>query len=91
MLCDVETVALLPNRLDNFYNIAIMAIYIFSFTCTGRNLVSALLISLFVCSANDNVKIVCGKIRARCAKKPLYMASTPSVLIVLNKQSKSPL
>ena len=32
---------------------------------------------------------VCGNIRAKCAKKPLYTANRPSVFTVRNKQSKA--
>ena len=66
-------------------------VYNFSFNGVGNTLSSILLINLFVCSAKLSVNMVCGNILARCAKKPLYIAKTPSVLMVLYKQSKTPL
>lgn len=65
--------------------------YIFSLTIVGSTRSSNLRMSLFVCSARLSVRIVWGKILARCAKYPLYMARIPSVLTVLRKQSSTPL
>lgn len=56
-----------------------------------KNLVSTPRTSLFVCSANERVRMVWGRIRARWAVKPLYTLSTPSVEMVFHKQSKIPL
>lgn len=42
--------------------------HIFPLIVAGNTLSSNLLMYLFVCSARLNVKIVCGRILAKCAK-----------------------
>jgi len=47
------------------------ALALLASTTSGMMRVSTLRIILFVCSASESVRIVCGKIRARWGRKPL--------------------
>ena len=67
-------IANVPKLLHNYACLAMLLklyLYNFSFTFTGSIRLSTFRNSLFVCSAKLSVRIVCGSIRARCAKKPL--------------------
>ena len=53
----------------------------------GRIRPSILRTSLLVCSAKLRVRMVCGRIRARWGKNPLYKAKIPSERMVFARQS----
>ena len=88
-LCKIISSSMLKP--SNVYADSHEPFYNFSFTFTGNILSSNFRMYLFVCSARLKVNIVCGRILAKCAKKPLYMAKSPSVFTVLIKQSNTPL
>ena len=68
-----------------------LSFYNFSLTVAGNILSSNFRMYLFVCSARLRVRTVCGRILAKWAKKPLYIARKPSVFTVLIRQSNTPL